>query len=200
MAHAEALVRRVDKATGTRCRGVQVGQRGGPDGLTGGLDDLIELDALGLHPGRVDLHLHLSITMAPDGHVGHAGDADQARNDVPAGLHRHLDQRHRLRTQADVHDAAGRRHRLQQRWRARDLRQRMRLGQALLHHLSRLNHVGARREEHLDRRQAGDRLGLDRLQPGHAVEQVGLERHRDQRFDLGSRQSERLGMNLERES
>ena len=57
--------------------------------------------------------------------------------------------------------------------------------------------VGAALEEHRDRRQARHRVRADRLDALDAVEQVLLERNGDQLLDLGGRQAERLGLDLD---
>ena len=53
-------------------------------------------------------------------------------------------------------------------------------------------------EDQVDGGQAGHRRRVDVVQPGHAVEQVLLQRHRDQLLHLGGRQAERLGLDLDR--
>ena len=50
----------------------------------------------------------------------------------------------------------------------------------------------------VDDRQAGHRPGRDRVDPRHAVEEVLLDRHRDQLLDLLRRQSEGLRLDLHR--
>ena len=57
---------------------------------------------------------------------------------------------------------------------------------ALLHQLPRLQQVGARLEDQLDRRQLGNRLGAHDVEPGDAVERL-LQRNGDQRLDLRRR-------------
>ena len=74
----------------------------------------------------------------------------------------------------------------------------MGLREPLGHHLPRAVDVGARLEDEEDPRQAGNRLGANVVEEGDAVEQVLLQRHRDQLLDLRRRQPERLGLDLDR--
>ena len=64
-------------------------------------------------------------------------------------------------------------------------------------HLTRLEDVSSRLEDHHDRRQTGDRLGPDLLEERHAVQQVRLEGHRHELLDLLRRETERLGLDLD---
>jgi hypothetical protein len=194
---AQALVRGVDEAARTRRVRVEEGQGREPQCVASGLDDLVEGDALRLEFGRVDEHLELALALAPDGHVGDARHAHQGRPDRPAGEDRHVDRRHVLRCQADHHHAARRRERLEHGGGLRDVGQRMRLGESLGDHLPGTEDVRARLEDEHDRREAGHGLRADRVQPGDAVQQIGLERHRDELLDLFSRQPERLGLDLD---
>ena len=73
----------------------------------------------------------------------------------------------------------------------------VRLGELLLHELARVHDVRAGLEEQDDRRLAGDGLRAQDADPGRPVEQVGLERDRDELLDLLGRQPERLGLDLD---
>ena len=74
--------------------------------------------------------------------------------------------------------------------------QRVRLSQPLLHELPGAVDVGAGREHEHDRRQPRHGLRADHLDALDAVEEVGLERHRDELLDLVGRQAEGLGLDL----
>ena len=74
----------------------------------------------------------------------------------------------------------------------------MRLRQPFLHHLARFHQIGAGREDHLDRRKSRHRFRLDDLQPRHTVEQVRLQRHSDQRFNLGAGEAKRFRLHSQR--
>ena len=63
--------------------------------------------------------------------------------------------------------------------------------------LARPDRVGPRFEGQDDRREARNRLGLDRLQPCDAVEEVRLQRNGDELLDILGRQAERLGLDLD---
>ena len=145
---------------------------------------------------RVDLHLELLVALPQIATLATPGHAHQPRAQRPARDHGLLDRRERLRREADHQHAARRGERLQQRRRPGDVRERVRLGQALLDELAGAVDVGARLEDEHDRRQAGQRLGADDLHALDAVEQVRLERNGDQLLDLVGRQAERLGLDL----
>jgi len=138
----------------------------------------------------------LPVTLAPDGHVGHPGHTHQLGPDLPTGEHRQVDQGKVLRPEPDHHHPAGRRGGLKHDRAAADVRQRVRLGQPFLHRLARLEQVGAGLEGQVDRGQPRPGLRPDLVQPGDAVEQVLLDRDRDELLDLGRGQAERLGLDL----
>src|SRR5581483_8141144 len=127
---------------------------------------------------------------------GHAGHPQQGRPDGPVGHHRLLHQVHRLRRQADLHDPAGRRQRLDHDRRTGPVGQLgRRLGHPLRHPLPGLEGVGAGLEDQLDRRQLRHRLRPDDVEARDAVEGL-LERHGDERLDLRRRQALRGGLHL----
>ena len=95
---AEPLVGRVDEAARAGRRRFEERQRRDPEGVTGRVDDLVQRHVCCGQLRRIDLHLQLPVALAPDGHVGDAGHAEQAGDDRPASEHRHLDRRQRLRT------------------------------------------------------------------------------------------------------
>jgi hypothetical protein len=68
---------------------------------------------------------------------------------------------------------------------------------ALVDHLPGLHQVGSRLEQQVDRRYAGHGFRIDRLEPWHADQQIGFQRHRDQRFDFRCRQADCLGSDLQ---
>jgi hypothetical protein len=73
----------------------------------------------------------------------------------------------------------------------------VRLRKALLDHLPSRHQIGPRIKDEPDRRQPIDGLGLDGLEPGHAVQEVRLQPKRDKLLDLDRRQAERLGLNFD---
>ena len=161
-------------------------------------DDLLQRDALLAQALRVDQHLELPFALAQDRHVGDAGDAHQARPDGPPGEDGLLDQRQLVRgdrptiiTRLDEESGwsiiGGFGH----------VRQRVRLGQPLLHDLAGPIDVGAGLEDQDDGRQPGDRLRADLVDARDTVEQVGLERDGDELLDLLGGQAERLGLDLD---
>src|SRR4030081_2647517 len=89
----EPLVRRFDEAAGAWSGRVQVGERRGPDGLTGRLDPRFELDALLPQVPGIDKHLHLPLALTPYRNIRDARNAGEARCDVPTGLNGHINQR-----------------------------------------------------------------------------------------------------------
>ncbi len=76
------------------------------------------------------------------------------------------------------------------------MRQRVRLRQPFSDHLACREDVGSGLEDHHDRGQAGDRLRVDLVEERHALQEVGLEGHRDQLLDLVRGQAEGLGVDL----
>ena len=194
--HLEPLLRRLDEPAGTRRRGFEEGQGRHDLRVAGGADDLRQGDPVGLQALGIDLDLELLVAHPPDGHVGHPGDAHEAWLDRPPGDDGLLDGGELVGPDPDQQHAAGRRERLQHGGWLGDVGQRVRLGQTFLDQLPGPVDVGAFREHHHDRRQARDRLRPDRLDPLDAVEQVRLQRHRDQLLDLLGRQPEGLGLHL----
>ena len=125
--------------------------------VAGGLDDLAQRDVPVAQPLGVDLDLELPVALAPDRHVRHAGHAHQARPERPARDHGLLDRRERCPRRAPIistrlDEDSG--------WSIvggfGDVRQRVRLGEALLDELAGAVDVGARLEDEHDRRQAGN--------------------------------------------
>ncbi len=145
---------------------------------------------------RIDLHLELTLALTPDRHVCDARDTHETRLHRPAREHRHVDEGQFVRRQADVHDAARRRHGLQHGGCLGNVRQSVGLCETLLHHLTGAHEVGARLEDEHDGRQPRHGLGANGLQPGNAVEKVRFERYRDQLLHLGRGQSVRFGLDF----
>jgi hypothetical protein len=87
--------------------------------------------------------------------------------------------------------------RLQHLGRPGHLRKTGRLADALLDDLPRAIEVGALFEDHVHRRQTGHRLRLDVVQPRDSIEEVLLERHRDQLLHLLGREAQRLGLDVD---
>ena len=144
----------------------------------------------------IDLHVHLPQALAPDRDVGHAGHAEQPRLDGPARQQRQFGRVDLVGRDADHHEAAGGRQRLQDHRRLRHVGQRVRQRQALLHHLARLHDVGAALEGQHDRRQAGHRLRADRIEPRHAAQQF-FEVEGDQAFALLRPTARRFGLHFD---
>ena len=94
---------------------LRVREQAGVEGVRRGGHDLLEGDLLPVMPLLVGLHLEHVQPLAPDRHVGDAGDPQQPRPDLPVRRHRqvhHVDVGVAAR-QADLEHPAGRRHRLQ---------------------------------------------------------------------------------------
>ncbi len=125
-------------------------------------------------------------------------DARQAGRDRPAREHPISIGDSVFEDSADHHDAVRRRQRLEHRGRLRHVRQRVRLRHALGHHLAGPVEIGARLEDQMIRRQPGHRLRADVVEERDADEQVLLDRDRDQLLDLGRREAEGLGLDLDR--
>jgi hypothetical protein len=194
----EPLVGGVDEAAGAWRRGFGEAERRHPQRVRGALDDLVERDPLASQPPRIDLDLELPLALTPDGHVRHARHAHEARPDLPARQHRHVDQRHVPGGEPDHQDPAGRRQRLEHAGRLGHVRDPAGgLDQALLHQLPGLQHVGPRLEDQLDPRQPGERLGAELVEERDPVEQVLLERDGDQLLHLFRREPERLGLDVD---
>jgi hypothetical protein len=198
VADLQALGRRLDEAAGSRGRRLQERERRDELGVARRRDDLVERDVLLAQAPRVDLHLQLLIALTPDRDVRDAADAEQPRPDRPASEDALLDRRERAGAvgQPDHQHAARRRRRVQHQRRLGHVGQRVRLRQALLDEGAPLVEVRARLEDQDDRRQARDGLRSDRVDARDAVEQVGLQRDRDELLDLVGRQAQRLGLDL----
>ena len=179
MAHGEPLVRGVDETARAGRGRVQVRQGRSPDGFTCGLDHLIEFDALLVQPHRIHQDLNLAVSLPPDRDIRDTGNADQSRNDRPLRQRRHIGQRNRRRTHADVHNEVRRGDLRKQRRRQRYVRQCTRLRHALVDHLASAQKVRSRLEQHVDYRDAGDRFRIHGLHPRNANQQIGLEWNRD---------------------
>jgi hypothetical protein len=93
---------------------------------------------------------------------------------------------------------ASRRGRLQHLRRLRDVGQPGRLRDPLLHHLAGPVEVGPGLEDHVDGGRTWHRLRPNLVEPGHAIEQVLLQGHRDQLLDFLGGKPERLGLDLYR--
>ncbi len=194
MLHAQPLIVVIDPAAGAGRRSLEKGQRRHPQCIAGGGDDVGLHHARVLQPVGVDLHMQLPQALAPDRHVGHAGHAQQAGLDGPARQQRQLGRLDLVRRNADHHEAAGGRQRLQNHRRRGHVRQRIRQGQAFLDHLAGFHDVGAALESEHDRRQPGHRLGADRFQPRHAAQQL-FQIERDQAGHLICGQADCFGLN-----
>ena len=159
----------------------------------------IERDARVAQPRRVDLHLQLPVALAPDRRRSRrpgrpSGAAGSSSGRAPTSRSGTASSSESPIIITRLVDDSG--------WSIiggfETLRQRVRLGQALLHHLARARRCRcpARRRRTID-----DRPGTDseRMSSSHgdAVEQVLLERHGDQLLDLRRRQAERLGLDLD---
>ena len=194
---AEALVGAVDEAPGPRGRGVEEGQWRHELRVAGRLDDLPQRDVAIAQARRIDLDLQLAVAVPPDGDVRHAREAHEARPDRPPGEDGELDRRQPVGRQADHHDPVRARHGLQHLRRLGDGRDRLRLRQALVDELAGPQDVRPALEGQHDGGQAGDRVRADGLHALDAVEQVLLERDRQQRLDLRRRQAEALRVHLD---
>ena len=165
--------------------------------VRGRLHDLVERHVVRAHQARIDLHLQRLDAIAPDRDVGHAGHRHEPELDRPVGDHRQVHHVVGLRRDADLHDPAGRRQRLQHHRHAGRLRQlRDRELHALLHALPRLHQIGAHLEQQPDLRQALHRRGADDVNARHAAERV-LHRNRDQLFDLGGGHPRTFGLDFD---
>ena len=129
--------------------------------------------------------------------IATTGNAHQPWAHGPARDHGLLDRRQLVGRERDHHHAARRGQRLQHRRRLRDVRQRVRLRERLLHELARLVDVGAGLEHHHDRGQARNGRRAEGVDPLHAVQQVRLQRNGDQLLHLFSGEAERLGLHLD---
>ncbi len=66
--------------------------------IAGGRHDVLQRDAVGAEPIRIDQHLQLPVALSPDGHVGDSGDGHQSRTHRPARERRQVDLRQRSPT------------------------------------------------------------------------------------------------------
>ena len=199
VADREPLGRGLDEATGSGHRSLEIADRRGDLRVAGGADDLVERDVLVAQLLRVNLDLDLLVAHAPDGDVRDTLHAHQAGADRPAGDDRLLDRGELVGVETDHHDAARRRQRRQHGGRLRHVREggTTQLGEAFLHQLATLVDVEALLEHEHDRGEAGCRGRADDVDAFDSVQEVGLERHRDELLDLGGGQTERLGLDLD---
>ena len=159
-------------------------------------DHLIQRHALVPQPLWIDIHLQLPVALSPDRDVRDSRDTHELRCDRPPREHPHIARRDRLGSHADDQDAIGRRKRLEHAWRLRNLGVRERLREALGHDLARLVDARPGLEDQQNARQSLHRLRADVLEERDPVEQVLLERNRDQLFDLLRGQAEGLRLHL----
>ncbi len=146
----------------------------------------------------IDEHLELLVALAPDRHVGHAGNRHQPRPDRPAGQHGQIHLRERFRSQTPIFSTrlvdecggmitgglatAGSRDASTANRSCTSCRARIRSvpsSKIILH-----------------RRQPEHRLRTDRLQKRRAVECV-LQRHANQALDFHGREPGRFGLDLD---
>ena len=150
-------------------------------------------------PVRIDLHLEPCIRSPQIGDVRHAGHAHQPGPDRPVGDHRHVDQRViGLRRQADLHDAAGRRQRLDHDRRAPPRSASVGVTAAIRSCTScraSSRSVPGLKISTIDDR-SRDRLRAHRRRARDAVQRL-LQRDGDQLLDLGGRQPEARRLNLD---
>ena len=156
MLHVETLIGRIDKSARANQRSVGERENAGVDGAGGDIHHLIQRNIVGAHSLRVHLHLEHFGALAPDWHVGHAGNAQQPGANFPIRDHRKIFEVMLLRGNSDLHDPAGRGHWLDHgRWFG-PARQRRRRGlQTLLHQLPGVNFVSTGLEKKHDVRQIG---------------------------------------------
>ena len=196
-ARADALVGGLEEPARADHRARRELQQPGVERLGGDLHDLVERDLLVAQPAGPDLDVHVLEPLAPDRDVRDAGHAEQARADLPVRRHRQVHQADGLRRQADLHDPARGRDGLHHERRRRPRRKRRRDGvEVLLDELARLAEVRAALEQQRDVRQLRDRLRADHLDARDAVQRV-LERDGDELLDLGRRQPEARGLQLD---
>ena len=129
----QPLLRRFEEAAGADRRAFA--RRG---------DHVVQRDVVRAQAIGIDQDLQLPIALAPDRHVGDAGNRHQPRADRPLGQRRHLDLRQTLGRDADLHHAAERGQRREDHRRVRRCRQaRGDAQQPLLHELPRAHQVRA---------------------------------------------------------
>ena len=117
--------------------------------------------------------------------------------DLPVGRHRHVLERHGVRGQADLHDPARRRQRLQHDRRRRPGGQGvLHRGHPLLDELAVVHLVRAELEDQLDVRELRGRLRAHDVEPVETGERL-LHRDRDERLHLGRRQPEAGDLDLD---
>ena len=186
MADGQSLVGGVDESAGADESGVARRAHHG-----------IQADAVHPQPFGIDQHLILTIALAPDGDVGHAGNRHQPRADRPEGELGHLHLREVGGGDADLEGPTGGGERRQEDGRTGGQRQ---FGSGnrhpFLHQLPRAHQVRAFLENQHHRGKAEHGLGADRLQPWDAIHRV-LERHGNETFDLLGRKPGCLGLDLD---
>ena len=179
-------------------RGLEEAERRDELRVAGRPDDPVQRDVLVAQALGVDEHLQLPVALAEDGHVGDALDAEQARADRPAREHRGLDLRHALAARGRSSACGSAEDSGCSIWGGCDT-----FGFACAcvscswtsWRASRM--VGAGLEEQDDRRHARDGLRAQDRRALGAVEQVGLERDRDELLDLLGGEPERLRLHLD---
>ncbi len=102
----------VDKSARADEAAVTEPEKPGVEGRCGRHHHIVERDAVRRHLFGEDLDLELLEPLAIDGDVGDAFDAEQAAADRPVRRHRQVHQGHGVRRQADLHDPARCRERL----------------------------------------------------------------------------------------
>ncbi|GBD21439.1 hypothetical protein HRbin28_01888 [bacterium HR28] len=133
-------------------------------------------DALLAQDLRIDPHLELTLSLAPDRDIGHAWYREQAGPDRPASENRHLDRAQLLGGEPNHQDTIRRRQRLQHLWRTVGcVRQAKRRSQAFLHQLPGVHRICPWLEDEDNTRETGERLGVVRIEPGHPRQQVFLD-------------------------
>ena len=162
---AEPLVRRLDESARARGRRLDEAQRRHPQRVAGRLDHLRQGDVAGAQLLRVDLDLQLAVPLAPDRRRWRRPGCPSAAAGSSSGRAPTDRSGRRPSTGAPIiSDAAGRGESAGASPAGLPtLRQRVRLGQALLHHLAGLvaGRCPARRRRSIDER-PGHRLGADR--------------------------------------
>jgi hypothetical protein len=148
---AESLVGGVDEAAGARRCRLDVGQGRHPQGVARGLDHLLRVTrSCRSRCGSTSTGLPLPLPQMATFAAGHAR---EARPDRPAGKDGHVDER-RPATRGRPSSRGSPTRRLEHDGRLRDVRQGVRLGEALGHHLARPDDVRPGLEED-DRRGPG---------------------------------------------
>ena len=198
VADLQALAGRLDEAAGARGRGLEEAQRRHDLGVAGRRMTWLSVTSLSRSRARVDLDLQLLLALAPDRHVGDAGNAHQARPDRPAGDDRLLDRRELLGGQADHQHAARRRERLQQRRAACEtFGQRVRLREPLLRRAGARGRCPcpARRSCTIDDRPGTDSERMSST-PSTPLSRSASSGTVIELLDLLGREPERLGLDL----